>query len=750
MYFEQPLYLMLSLLGVPLVYSLYSNQDSRWQIVSVSYILVIALLSVAAASPAIRTNVSTEVQRELTYLRDESRSMMDVSPEVNLNGVSVEERTLVSGNNSDIGAAMLNSLEPNQTYLVSSDFQSSGDLKQVVDSFRRMNATVHVIRANKPEEYAVAIQGPEIAVPGARSTYTINVSSTGIEEKVVEVKVDGEAVKVARTNGSFNIRRSFSSKGYHTITAEIKAEDRYTSNNRFYKVVKVIEKPEILVVGKPGSLQGGKLSEELSNYFQITNRGTVPGDLSRYYAVVLKRKLDDTSQLKSYLVDGNGLIYTGHGSMEFLPVEKSERNRSDTKSARVIVAVDISIASGVCAEETCFTRESRQRASIKPSKRLAYNIIHNLPRSTKVGIVAYNDRVYRISEPKSLAFHRDELKRKVSRLKVQGPSLHDVGLKGAGEMTGERGNIVFVTGGEITALGESKEVVSDSYSIAENLPSDVKLFTVGVGDEINSDYLSELAQRGNGNFYRKEEFYSSVPIFRGGGGAKGTEALTVVYRDHYITRNLGAITAATRNFDKVVPKPSAQLLVTSTSGKPALTTWRYGLGRVASFSAGGRELGNLLRQEPVLVARAVSWATGNPRRKENRTVSIRTGRMNGEPLTVEANFPLGNLTRKSRDLYTKRLNPQYLGFHSYRGYRYAFNYGEEIQEIEYNRQFIQRITEATGGNVLRPNEVSSISSSVNSREVRITESRSLSAYFILSALAVFLAQIGYRKRKGMI
>ena len=54
----------------------------------------------------------------------------------------------------------------------------------------------------------------------------------------------------------------------------------------------------------------------------------------------------------------------------------------------------------------------------------------------------------------------------------------------------------------------------------------------------------------------------------------------MVNKNHYITADLD-LNATITGFNDVTPKPGSQRLVAMADGKPVLTVWRYGLGRVA-------------------------------------------------------------------------------------------------------------------------------------------------------------------------
>lgn len=769
MILANPIYLLIMVLLIPIAYRVLRTPERHWKLVGVSYMVVVALISVAAASPQIQVSSERVDSRELVYLNDRSRSMVGESPEVSLTGISVREKTLVSGNSSRTVAALQSYLEHNTTYLVRSDFQGSDNLEQLVSAFREQNSTLNVLRTDLNPEYSVSVEGPSITVPGAENSFEINVSSTQEREKTVSVRVDGEQVRSEQTSGGFELKRTFQEKGYHRIVAEVQAEDRYSENNVFYKTVKVVDKPEILVVGSRG-----ELGEQLSEFFEVSYSSEVPDDLSQYYSVVLKKNLGNSNSLKPYLVEGNGLVYTGDGSMEVLPVEKVSRSQ-DTENPAIVLSLDISEGLGGSCENwldpdsqnVCISRSSTG-GSIQDSRSFAFNLI-NAAKSeypgTKMGGLLYNEGYLPLSQPQPLRVNADEMMSKISRIQLGGRAFHKLGIERSREMIDKSGNIILVTDGQFPPSGgvygpgprelESSDVSQREYerklvNYAETLPDDIKLFTVAVGEDRNQDFLEDLARAGGGIAYSSvDEFYNKPPTFMGGGGAGTSGILSVVDENHFITRDLSSLKISGSRFDSVRPKPSASLLISSTNGEPALTSWRYGLGRVASFSAGQKDLNSFLAQEPQLVARSVSWASGNPQRKDNRTVTIASARR-GENVEVKASYPIEGLTRTSRNSYTAELNPQNLGFHDFQDHEFSYNYNREIQQLGYREKFIRSATEATGGRVVSPGELESLKSSVPVKTREVVERRSLSAIFLLSALIVYLLQIGYRKRKGLI
>src|SRR5674476_1375729 len=74
-------------------------------------------------------------------------------------------------------------------------------------------------------------------------------------------------------------------------------------------------------------------------------------------------------------------------------------------------------------------------------------------------------------------------------------------------------------------------------------------------------------------------------------GGPATYSLFAYSPDHFITKNVN-LTSNITGYNDVTPKAGAErLVITSTNGKPVLTTWRFGLGRVAALTTdnGGGE-----------------------------------------------------------------------------------------------------------------------------------------------------------------
>ncbi len=724
--FENPVFLALILLGLPALYFGFKSGEKFNMLVGVTKFLTISLLVVAAAAPFIQTDQSVMEEPEIVVLADESTSSQLLeTPEFNFGEVNVERKIIASGNNSDLKQGLMRNLEENKAYLLVSDLQSSSNLEEVSQKFRQKNSTLNAFNASTNKDASVAVEGPSSTVPGAENSFTVRVRSTS-EVPEPEVTLDGENVDLEKTSGnSWRSSETFQTEGEHAIEASIDSNDYFQENNNFYKTVNVRKKPEILLVGQKASL-----GSELEQFYDVEYRDSIPDDLSDYYTVISKKPFND-ADVADYLVEGNGLVYTGESiERNVLPTRPIDRE-DQSKGAKIMLVIDVSQSTG-------------ESGSVKEEKKIAYSLVDQMGYNNEVGAVAYNQESYLLTEPKPLSRNRNNLKQKISQLDTGGNSFHHNGLKGAEESLNETGNIILITDGKISRYGERVNTGSKSRNIASNL--DVRLLTVGVGEDRNEGFLEDLARRGNGDYLEADD--SGRLSFRFGAGGTGgrSERIVVVDKSHFITENLEADTSIS-GFSPVEEKLGSDLLVTSNTGKPYLTTWRYGLGRVASFTGGTTDLGSLLTYDPKLATRTVSWTVGDPQRKQDEWIDVEDSRK-GDKVQIRASYPVEGLSRESENLYTGELEPEETGFRSFSDTTYGYNYNMEIQKIGYNEN-LQDLVESTGGTVYSPGQTEEIKEDVkNFSNKTVTQKKSVADYFIIAALLIFLSEVGYRKVRG--
>ena len=704
---------------------------------------VILLLVLAAASPAIMQVQEATSEQKLNVMIDNTTSMQVAeSQEIPVEGT---ETVFVQGNNSKIFSQASTQIEEGSYNLLVTDGQTDEEVDELVKTAEEKNATVSVYRPDTQPENAVRIEGPSTTVPGAQNTFEVKISSTWDNSVPVNVTLDNEVVFSGRVNESHGFNREFDSEGEHTIQAHIVSNDTFQENNHYYKTVDVREKPKILSVGESGTLE-----RNLEKFYRIENRGNLPRNLDDYYSIILKKPMQ-SNRLENYIADGNGLTYTGkmRGEVpDYLPVRASSQEEDDS-GARVIILIDASFGTGNCEsqseeEGSTYCWRSGSGGQAKESIRIAYSLVDGLKKNNKVGVVAYNSKSFLISEPKSLAFNRETIKDKISRISPEGLSFHDLGIRGAAQMAEENDTVVMLSDGKLSGYYNRDNVAFKTRTEANTM--EAKLITVGMGEEPNEPLLEDIAETTGGYYLENDEAGRLEFKFGAGGGESEYTPISVVNPDHFITEGI-ELEGSTTGFKSVDTKRSGKTLVSGSNGKEFLSTWRYGLGRVAAFSAGDRNLDRTSKSDPALVSRTVSWTVGNPQRKKDRWLEVEDASMPEAP-EARASYQEDGLTRESSNLYTGELERPGLGLHTWRNESYAYNYNPEIRSVGVDQSKLSEIAQKTGGKIFDRQNIDEIEKDLSEIDRKVEQQVSLSPFLIAAALLVFLIEVGYRKMNG--
>jgi len=730
--FERPEVLILLLGVLPMLYAGLKADKRFKEGLWASKILTFSLIVLALTYPFIETSSQLTEDPELEVLEDRSMSTEILEdPELEFEDVEKTSRVIASGNSSNLKDGIVRNIERNGNYLLKTDLQSDQSLEGLEDKINERNATLNLLKTDTKDDISVSINGPDSTVPGADNRYKVETYSTVDSELEPSVKVNGEPVGLEDTDeGRWSFEESFENEGVQTIEAEIDYDGYFNSNQKYYKAVDVREKPEILILGERGSL-----GEQLETFYNVEHTSSLPEDLSDYHSVIAKQDFDET-ELVDYVAEGNGLVHTGdlEEDYDILPVSPTGEDQ-DTDGAQIMLVIDASHTTGT----------EGPTGNIEESIDIAYALVDQLPGNNEVGAVAYQQEAYLISEPEPLVYNRENLKEDISRIETEGNTFHHKGLKGAEDALGdEEGNIIMISDGIIHPLGEEENTYEKASDIASRLSQ--QLITVGVGEDTNEEFLRELSNLGGGTYMDAEESSQLNFMFDAGGAETGTGELGVLDSTHFITENL-EVSAQVLGFNPVEPKTGSDRLVASADGEPFLTTWNYGVGRVASFTGDDPDLSNLMSQEPSLVTRTLSWTVGDPERNREEWLNIESAR-EGETVDVRSSENFEKLTREGDNLYTGEIEPKSTGFHNFEGKTYSYNYNKQIERIGYNEEN-KDIISRTGGHIYEPGDEEDIVSDLETHAEReVTTEKSLTGYLLLLILVIFLSEVGYRKYRG--
>ncbi|MBN1134767.1 MAG: VWA domain-containing protein [Methanosarcinaceae archaeon] len=774
-----------------------------------SRIIVAALLVIALASPynlVIRTNM--DETPDIVVISDETSSMALFKEGVAsrlyeaLTAKTPTTLVKVSGDKTSLGDAIVQySSGDNQIVIVTDGNNNYG--KNLEDSLKFAKDSGTTVYAVQPEiktnDMSIEITGDKTVVVGNENLFEIIVSQAG--DTTVSYRIEVYADDKLLRSGTFSqstrektiqVKHFFEALGAHTLSATLTPldEDKDPINNVFYKSVYVVPKPKILLIADETT---SPLAQIIYNLYDVSSTDRL-SDINDKKVVVLDNKRvnslsqKDVSTLKKYVTDGHGLVVVGgelaydYGDYlnssfeELLPVMSKPTEWRGGRN--VVLVLDVSgstlYASHIKKNETWVPVENNILDIIKAN---AINILTDEDlKDADVAVIAFGTDAVKVSDDFeyvgiSSNVERIELKIRELTPGEKGLTSLNEGILLAKEMIsnleGEK-NIIIISDGEIA------ESYDSSLEILNQLNNDVKIYFIHT--TLNPPYFNQsLAKKlmieVGGTYMNVINDERANLVFEEIENPPDYEAVLlyafplIEYNpNHFITRNM-EIAGNITGYNDVTPKAGADRIIITTTGKPVLTTWRYGLGRVAALTTDNGEGGGNRWSSQMysgsnskLTSSMINWAIGNPRAEQGAVLEgldtwlgtpvTLTLTMYEEGLTPELtlnNEPI-ELSMTGKNTYETTIDPKRTGLHYVSGYPVAVNYALEYLDVGLNEE-LPMFIKANGGKTYTEQEARAFlleDARTNSQRI-VREPLSLKMYFILAALGLFLVEIIIRR-----
>ncbi|MCD4806517.1 MAG: VWA domain-containing protein [Methanococcoides sp.] len=798
--FEQPL--MFALILPVIIGGIFLLREGARRPIIISRMIVLSLLVIALASPtAIVSDVTSDENPNLVVISDETASMSLFEEGVGMNvyeSLTANTPTTfirLTGESTSLGDAIEQySTGDNQIVLVSDGNNNFGkDIDESLQYAKEMGTTVYSVAPDlEKNDISVQMLGDKTVVIGNENQFDILVSQA--EEGEIRYSFEVYAGDTLIRSGTFSqetrtrtirVPYTFKKLGAQEMRVELSplTEDKDDINNVYYKSVYVVPKPNINLIT---SDTGAPLGNILYNLYDVSNSKEFT-NLDNKKTVVLDnvnmRELSesDTDKLKEYVSQGNGLVLVGGEASfdrgnyldssfeELLPVISKP---TDWKGGRSIVLV-LDISQSTAAHET-----------LSDILGNAIFILENENlRDAYAGVIAFGSEGVDVSDGLVyLGTHSnlEKLEESISSLTPGATSETslDQGLLIAQEWleteSGELDIIIISDGGFAQSYDESLKVIEeiheegiDFYFIhihEQGAPSQYDKFGNRYSEELMKSvdgtyFFIEKGERANLVFEDQEipeEETDEIPQL--------TSFPLIEYNpNHFITRNI-EIEGNITGYNDVTPKPGADRIIITATGKPVVTTWRYGLGRVAAITTdNGRGGQNTWASQMYsgnnskLISSTINWAIGNPQVEEGTVVEAEDTWF-GTPATLYITHYDGNtpvlrykgdtleLAVTGKNTYETTIDPKSIGFHDVSGYPIAVNYAIEYRDVGMNED-LPVFIKANGGKTYTENEALALlltDARGNSlKSVQRSESQKL--YFLIAALLLFLGEIAVRR-----
>ncbi|WP_342305321.1 VWA domain-containing protein [Methanolobus sp. ZRKC5] len=774
----------------------------------ISRIVVATLLIVALASPfTLVPRVTTDDNPDLVIISDETASM-----ELFENGTAAKlyealsARTSASivrltGDNTALGDTVMQySTGDNQIVLVTDGNSNTGEeLEDALQFAKETGTTVYYVQPELEEnDLTVQIEGDKTIILRNENQFNIVVSQA-MEQEITysyELYIDdnlersGPIIQTTREKSIPVTKVIFDKPGAHTLKAIIipSGFDVDTINNQYYKSVYVVPKPTIRAIGLETN---SPLADILLNLYDVSTSGELD-NIDDKKAIILDNTHANTftksevEELKDYLNEGRGIVVVGgeraynYGDYLDSPIEEILpvlSKPTDWSGGRNIVLLLDNSHSSVDYETYDYIISN------------AILILNNKNfKDSYAGVVTFGGKGTDISN--GLVYlgtqsNAQKLEEELKNLIAGGGSgatlLHE-GLNVADSwLEGEEGKLDII----ILSDGAFGQTYDETLQVAKKIhDKGISFYFIKInsGDpgqsylkDDKSNYYADLLMEnveGKTIYLEKGQLVDDIYFDESDTSSESPDNLDVgvfplvkYNTKHFITRNI-EINGSITGYNDVTPKAGADRLIITSTGKPVLTTWRYGLGRVAALSTDNGQGGDNMWATQLysdnnskLMSSTVNWAIGNPREETGAVVDA-PDTWYGTPVTIELTMydegiPTLKLDGDALDLsltgnnvYEAVIDPSPIGLHDLSGYPVAVNYALEYRDVGLNED-LPALIKAYGGNTFSPNEARAnlFEEAQGKSEKLVRDNVSQKIYFLLAALIIFLGEVILRRIK---
>jgi len=814
--------LVLLLISPVILMAWYAVRKGIPKLLMVSRVVILSLLIIALASPyTLGTSTIRDEAPRITLVEDQTLSMDLFNKDTGQNLFEALKKSNPSttykqfaGIKSPIGDEVIQDAEGNNNIVLVSDGNSNygKDLFDAISFVSKTGTKVFAVRQTPiHNDASVEIQSAKNLIIGNENTFNIVVRQAGNETSYrLDVQIDGTPVKsdtITQTERTqvIPVSYTFNSLGSHKVTATItpSSEDWNPLNNVFYKSVFVVPKPQVLAVTDDTNAPLYDPINGIGKLYDVKTLNAVPDDLSPYKAVIIDNKdagqlNADLDSLRKYVSSGGGLVVVGGDNSYDNPPEGSYNNSeferllpvisraAEFRGGRNIVLLIDSSSS--TAEAVSASVSGTPLPAISEIDAIAKNFVRKISPDSNVGIVGFGGATSVAYPLLSMTGANKQATMDKITFEPQGGTVGtdiDVGLNTVLKMLSSASgtkDVYVISDGKTETCGCDASILKIGNEMIQqgitlhfiqvevDSPSNINHIQKNAND-LNAEFIP-VPTGGRPTIQSTEQTASTTPTPTPTPEITHQYALNVLDTNNFITKYTN-LTASVTGYNDVTPKlGSDELVATATGGKPILTTWGFGLGRVASFTT---DNGNPSGSDPSrpwasavysgensrLISAMINWAIGDPRPTGGVVIQAEDiwGGTPGKVVVTSKTPPIVKLDGKT-DINLASTGPNTFeytlnfdkdtdrGFHDLSGYGIAVNYPLEYRDVGFNDQ-LTSVINANGGRVYDESEVEGLLLlDIKEKAVRtVQEPVSQKEPFLLAALGLFLTEVIIRRLK---
>ncbi|HEY2845701.1 MAG TPA: VWA domain-containing protein, partial [Bryobacteraceae bacterium] len=447
----------------------------------------------------------------------------------------------------------------------------------------------------KPALRLESVSLPSFAFTGEQFPIDVVVSSPTAGPAQVELSAEGKPlgktqVNLERGENPLRLHASLNTPGALDISVAIQAAG--LGDVRFDQAV-VLRQPKVLYVSPDPAAQDGNLTAALTSaQFDVFRSGD-PGEvhLTDFQLVILNNwdleaiPADGKAAIEQYVKQGGGLLVIG-GERNLYRENKGPEDPLER-------ALPAKLAPPRSPEGTAVVliidkSSSMEGKKMELARLAAIGVIENLRPIDQVGVLIF-DNSFEWAVPIRRAEDKVLIKRLISGITPDGgtqiaPALTEA-FRRIRPTSATYKHIVLLTDG-ISEEGDSLSLAKDAET------QKVTISTVGLGQDVNRNYLERVATSAGGKSYfltdpqGLEQLLLRDVLEHTGSTTVERPLPPEVLKHAEILNDVGMESAPMlKGYVRFTSKPSAETILQLDHHDPLLARWQYGLGRAAVFTS---------------------------------------------------------------------------------------------------------------------------------------------------------------------
>lgn len=481
--------------------------------------------------------------------------------------------------------------------LVSDGKENKGSVARALWQAKQLGVPIDTVPLNgrpRPGLHLDSVTVPSLAFAGEKFPIDLTFSAPGPGQGAMEIYAEGKLLgktPIEFEAGENRIRAHANVTATGAVDVTVSIRTGNMGDVRFDQAV-TFRRPKLLYISNDPESAGSNFVNALgAAQFNIHSSGDIGASKLEDYQVLVLNNQDFENMadarktaIERFVQHGGGLLIIG-GEKNVYVEGKTEDALDRTLPAKLAPPRS---PEGTCVVIIIDKSSSMEGRKMELARYAAIGVIENLRPVDTVGVLIF-DNSFQWAVPLRKAEDRSLIKRLVAGITPDGgtqiaPALAEAFRK-IQPVKATFKHIVLLTDG-ISEEGDSLDVSKEA------LQRRVTISTVGLGQDVNRNYLEKMATLAGGKAYFLNEPTGLEQILlkdvmeHTGSTAVEKNLRPEVVKKAEILDGVGMESApALKGYVRYIAKPSAETLLLIDSKEPLLARWQYGLGRAAVFAS---------------------------------------------------------------------------------------------------------------------------------------------------------------------